>query len=96
MLLLRLDRAMEERGTGFRRMRSQVLRQQRAHHHFGEQWIEARLRVGWLSQRPGTSLNATLHPPITCSKTSPTGAKRRVQTPVNTGTRCERGCRSGR
>lgn len=48
LVLLKLDREMEERGIGFRRIRSLVLRQERAHHHFGDQWIEDRLQVGRL------------------------------------------------
>lgn len=46
LVLLRLDGEMDRRRIGFKRTRSLVLRQERAHHHFGTQWIEHRLRVG--------------------------------------------------
>ena len=49
LVLLKLDREMERRGIGFRRTRSMILRQERAHHHFGSQWIENRLRIGQIA-----------------------------------------------
>ena len=46
LVLSKLDQEMTVRGAGFERTRAIVLRQERAHHHFGTQWIESRLRDG--------------------------------------------------
>lgn len=46
LVLSKLDREMAKRGAGFERIRALVLRQERAHHRFGTQWIQARLHDG--------------------------------------------------
>ncbi len=48
LVLSKLDDEMSRRGVGMERMRSIVLRQERAHYHFGTQWLEARLLDGRL------------------------------------------------
>jgi hypothetical protein len=49
LVLQRLDREMSRRGLGFARTRCIVLKQERAHHHFGERWVKERLGSGQLS-----------------------------------------------
>ena len=46
LVLMKLDQEMAKRGAGLERIRSMVLRQERAHHRFGIQWIETRLLEG--------------------------------------------------
>ena len=49
LVLAKLDREMTTRRAGFEGVRSVVLRQERAHHHFGTQWLETRLLDGRLA-----------------------------------------------
>lgn len=49
VILVTLDRGMENRGLGLRSLRRMILRQEHAHHHFGARRLEAECAAGRVS-----------------------------------------------